>query len=439
MGVAAVGVGDPQLELARAHQALLQEPPVLLQLRAGPRARRAPDDLAAVGAEERAAVIARREGEPLDVLAVLVHAVQLEVAVPHRGEDDGAVLRADRRLGVIAGGVGEALHAGAVDPGLEDVVRVVERPHVALAAVRLGRAGGAAQLRRGPQHLLVAGEEVGAGGGALAVRHRNGRGLRGEGVDPVDDVAGVAQRSRLVDELGAVKGPVSLGVLSAEGDPPDVLEARLVRAAPDAVGERQRRATRWSESLGGRAGGERGSREERDGQGRAAPSVRVHGSSGARTIADPARGRRGPGPRDEPAAETSRAIERASAPTPAPMPPGDRRSRGAFALDDRGARVGVCAVIPHRLRARRGLAAPGERADPRHSHSATSHRPARNPNIHTCCVPGRTVRRREAGPCPPREGRRWVSVSAESAHTLTPTYTVLHCRSFGGVDVPRQS
>src|SRR5690606_15069180 len=118
-------------------RALLEEALVVVELLAGPGARGAPDDLRAVGAEERPAVVARRVRDALDVLPVRVHPVEIDVTVAEAREDDRAVLLADRRLRVVALRVGEADGALTVPVCLEDVVRVVERPDVALAVVGL--------------------------------------------------------------------------------------------------------------------------------------------------------------------------------------------------------------------------------------------------------------------------------------------------------------
>src|SRR5690606_20938456 len=159
-----------------------------------------------------------------------VHAIELEVVVAHAGEDDRAVLRAHGALGVVAGGVRELAQVGAVGVGPEDVVAVVDGPDVALALIGLGRAGLAPEVGGGVDDLLIAGQEVGAGGGALAGRHELGLAggvLRGAHVDLVAPVALV----RLIDELAPVEGPVGLGVLAARGELDDVAQVHLFGVA----------------------------------------------------------------------------------------------------------------------------------------------------------------------------------------------------------------
>ena len=175
--VAAVGIGDVELELRRTDErrALREQPLVVVELLARLRPRCAPDDLRAVRIEERAAVVARRVREPLHVLAVGVHPIELDVAVAEAREDDRAVLPADRRLGVVARRVGETHDVLAVAVGLEDVVGVVERPDVALAVIGLRRTCIAAEMGRGVDDLLVARHEVRARRRALAARHRDER------------------------------------------------------------------------------------------------------------------------------------------------------------------------------------------------------------------------------------------------------------------------
>ena len=140
-------VGHPDLELARAHEVLRQELLVVLEVGPG-RTRGAIDDLLAVAGEEGAAVVARAVGETHHVLAVGVHPVELEVAVAGRGEDDRAVDRADRRLGVVGLVPGELLQRAALDVAGEELVGAVDRPDIALRAVGRRRAIGGREMGR---------------------------------------------------------------------------------------------------------------------------------------------------------------------------------------------------------------------------------------------------------------------------------------------------
>ena len=86
--VRAVRVGYMDIEGRGTDEALGEEGEVVLRgFRClgvvGP-----PHDLRAVGAVERAAVVAEPVGDARDVGAVRAHRVQVEVAVAHRGEDD---------------------------------------------------------------------------------------------------------------------------------------------------------------------------------------------------------------------------------------------------------------------------------------------------------------------------------------------------------------
>ena len=170
------------------------------------------------------AVVAGRVGQSPDVAAVAVHPVKLEVVVARRGEDDGAIARAHGGLGVVALLGRQAGDAGAVGGRLEDVVAVVERPDVALAHVGPGRAGGPARggWRRRPDRPT-------GGNGRRWWRpgpRRPAPAAPGLGQDrhPVDAIAALGRLAGLERELGAVEGPVGLGVFPAEGQLLQILE-----------------------------------------------------------------------------------------------------------------------------------------------------------------------------------------------------------------------
>ena len=63
---------------------------------------------------------------------------------------------------------GQAFHVGAVVVGAENVVSRIDGPHVALAMVGLRRAGIARKMCGGIEDVLVIGQEIAAGGAALA-------------------------------------------------------------------------------------------------------------------------------------------------------------------------------------------------------------------------------------------------------------------------------
>ncbi len=222
-----VCVHDVQLELRGPHQTLREQRTKPVELFALLRPRRAPDDLRAVGVEERATVVPGLERQPLHVLAVGVHAVQLDVVVARRREDDGAILPAHRRLGVIPLGARERAKLRAVGLRLEDVVAVVERPDVALAHIGPRGTLGAAQVRRRVKQLGVVRKEVAARGRAQAGRDRLRCGGIVEDAHREDAVAALRVRVRLVREPCAVEAPVGLGVLAAERELLQVFQVRL--------------------------------------------------------------------------------------------------------------------------------------------------------------------------------------------------------------------
>ncbi len=229
--LAAVGVGGPDLELARPHQPARQELPVVVEL--GPhRPRGAPDDLPAVGREVGAAVVARGVGQPLDVAAIGIHPVELEIAVTVGGEDQRAVLGADGRLGVVGGVLGQPPEVAAVRLRGPDLIGRVDGPDVALRAVGRRRAGVARGVGGGEEHAAAVRGEVGAGGPSFAGRdqRRSAAAIRREAEDLV---AGIGRAGRLEDQLPAVGRPVRLGVLAAMGELDDVRQVRLAGMGGD--------------------------------------------------------------------------------------------------------------------------------------------------------------------------------------------------------------
>jgi hypothetical protein len=194
---------------------------IVLELGAGLRPRRAPHDLRAVGVEERAAVVARLGRQTFDVLAVFVHAVQVDVAVAHRREDDAAIAPAHGAFGIVARRLGQPRDLTAVCFCREDVVAVVDRPDVTLAHVGLRWALGPCQVRRRVQQMLAVGKEVRACRRALTTRDLRGRDTRHRvamvedrhRVDPIaaDVVCAPLQRHALT-----VEAKIRLGVFAAE-------------------------------------------------------------------------------------------------------------------------------------------------------------------------------------------------------------------------------
>src|SRR6185436_20196128 len=128
-------------------EALRQQPLVLFQLLAL-RAAGAPDHLRAVGTEKCSAVVADL-GSQATGLAFLIHDVQLQVAVTYRGEDELPAARAPGCLRVITGSHGEPFDAAAIGPGFDDVVAVIQGPHVSLRVVGWLGASLASLLGRG--------------------------------------------------------------------------------------------------------------------------------------------------------------------------------------------------------------------------------------------------------------------------------------------------
>jgi len=263
--VGAVGLGDVDLELGGPDQAVGEQIAVFVHLLARRRPRRAPDDVRAVGREERAAVVARRRGEAADVRPVGVHAVEIEIAVARRGKDHRAVHRADGRLGVIGVVIGQPLQVAAVGLGGVDLVVGIDRPDVAVRTVRRRRAGIAGGMGGRKQDALTVFGKIRARRLPLAGRHQRHRVLAGflaVGGHAEDLVAGIGRMRRLHRQLAAVGRPVGLGVLALEGELDEIGEMDLARI------ERRRSGLTWDRGrcLGQAGPGEHnGEEQERQG------------------------------------------------------------------------------------------------------------------------------------------------------------------------------
>src|SRR5262249_41748989 len=148
------------------------------------------------------------------------------VAVAEAREDDRTTLATHCGFGVVALRIGEANDVLAFVIGLEDVVGVVEGPHVALAVIGFGWTGIASEVgRRIDEPLIVRGEE-GTCRRPLPARYGNERwhrpgGARRETDDrterhSIDAVAIAVAPTRLEDELAAVPCPVRFRVLASQ-------------------------------------------------------------------------------------------------------------------------------------------------------------------------------------------------------------------------------
>ena len=223
--VRAVGVHDADLEGPRRIGVTGQVLAVPRQVFGRGRMVGAVDDLAAVVGEEGTAVVAGRVRQALHVRAVGVHRVDLEVSVARRREDDRLSVGRDRRLGVIVGGSEERPEVAPVGSGRVDVV-VVERPDVAVRAVRPRRASRSGAEGRPVEDPVSRRKEVGAGRLAFAVR--DAAAIRAVGVHGEDLVAGQRAVVGLEDQPCPIGGPVRLGILASERELADVGEELLL-------------------------------------------------------------------------------------------------------------------------------------------------------------------------------------------------------------------
>jgi hypothetical protein len=228
--VSAVGVGDVDLELARADEVLLQQGLVFGRFLALAGTRSAPDELLAVGREERAAIVAQGFRDLLDAAdrthRVELGDVELEVTASVAREDDAPVV-ADGGFGVIGlGRAGLELdRVGAIGLGAVELEGVVDRPDVALAHVGIGRAA-LARGRVRVEDAFAAREVIGAGRARVALGDLLLVGaVRAHRPDLVAGRAGRALRALgLVAQVLSVEGPIGFRVRPARGQLADVLE-----------------------------------------------------------------------------------------------------------------------------------------------------------------------------------------------------------------------
>src|SRR5208283_592030 len=218
----AIGFHEPDFKRGGTNQILLKKLFIFADLGVGLGMIGAVDDPLAVFGIERAAVVAELVRELLDVLAVGVHRINVEVAVARGSENDLFAVFGDGGFGIVAGRGGELLHIGAVEVGGEDVVSRINGPHVALGEVGPRRAGRVGQVRRGIKNLVSVREDVAACGAALAGRDHLLAGavyVHGENLVALQAVAG-----GLEDQLLAVGREIGLGIRAAEGELAHVAE-----------------------------------------------------------------------------------------------------------------------------------------------------------------------------------------------------------------------
>ena len=250
--LAAVGLGDVQFHFRRLYQAARQKAQVLIHSFAHFGAARAPHDVLAIGAEEGTAVIAQLAGNALDVAAIDVAGVEVQVAVAGAGEDDFVAFRADGGFRVIAFASDQQFGLASAHGSRVDVIARINGPDVLVVRAATGyfRARRVGGVGGGVEDFLVAGHEVGAGGAAKSRADWCRWGVRRRAVGEVHHVDLIAFHTptwvgRLEDEAAPVKRPVGFGIVAAVCELANVVEVHLFFiAAVEAV--RQIRQTERS-------------------------------------------------------------------------------------------------------------------------------------------------------------------------------------------------
>src|SRR6184192_2324843 len=97
------------------------------------------DDFLAIVGPEGAAVVTQLASELLDVGAVGIHGVDVEIAIAGGSEHDVLAVPGDGGLGVVAVRAGKLLHIAAIWLGRIDLIAIVNRPDVAMGVIRLRR------------------------------------------------------------------------------------------------------------------------------------------------------------------------------------------------------------------------------------------------------------------------------------------------------------
>jgi len=233
--VAAVGLGYEKL-----HRGGLDEPPpeefhVILGFFALVGAAGTPHDVLTIGAEKSATVITELRGDALDVAAVDVAGVKVQVSVAGAGEDDFVAFRANGGFCIVPITADEQRRFSAFRGNGVDVIAGIDGPDIFVIGAPAGRlrAGGVRCVGGSIQDFLISRHEVGAGGaaepGADWSGRRFGRGAIGQ-VHHVDLVAFHAPTGigGLEDEAAPVKGPVGFGIVATVGQLANVVEVYLL-------------------------------------------------------------------------------------------------------------------------------------------------------------------------------------------------------------------
>src|SRR5204862_4703788 len=134
------------------------------------------DDFLAIVGPEGAAVVTQLASELLDVGAVGIHGVDVEIAISGGSEHGVLGVPGDGGLGVVAVRAGKLLHIAAIWLGRIDLIAIVNRPDVTMGVIRLRRTVGACRVSRGEEEATAGGKEIGASRAALTGAYELGCG-----------------------------------------------------------------------------------------------------------------------------------------------------------------------------------------------------------------------------------------------------------------------
>src|SRR6266513_1593369 len=164
------------------------------------------DDFLAIVGPEGAAVVTQLASELLDVGAVGIHGVDVEIAIAGGSDHDVLAVPGDGGLGVVAVRAGKLLH---------------------IAAIWLGRTVGACRVSRGEEDAIAGGKEIGASRSAFAGAYELGCGgfsVARVHLYRVNLVARNAFALMLKNKIFVAEGEIGFGTLAAESKLPHVFQ-----------------------------------------------------------------------------------------------------------------------------------------------------------------------------------------------------------------------
>lgn len=247
--LAAVDFGHKELHGGWLNQPLGEQFQIGVGFLAFGRAARTPDQVLSVGTKKGAAIVAEFTGDLLNVAAIDVAGIQLEVTASSAGKHDFVALGANRGFGIVAFASDEQVGLAASCADGVDVIGRVNGPHIFASgsAARNFWTCSVCSMGGSVQNSGITRHKIGAGCAAKASAYWRWGIFRRRTVVHVHHVDLIAFHApigigSLKDEVFAIKGPVGLGIVTAVGQLSHVVEVNLFFVpAIQAVGKVQDR------------------------------------------------------------------------------------------------------------------------------------------------------------------------------------------------------